>query len=665
MKRFLSLLALSLLLSIGARADEAVFNFNANALTMFPGITEASTSSTGGGDFNEEKSTTVNGVTLTVTPSNANTANRIWRDYNLGLQLRVYGGALIITAPEGKNVTAIAFNTSTWNAPSASSGLVSENRWSGGANSVTLTIEGQIRINSITVTFGEGGVVEPDPDITQLDNLGDINSLDDGTEFQFMAETFVNYQNGNYLYLQHANADGDCFVALLYGDFGKTYQMGDIIPAGWKGKKTTYKSLVEVINVTGLQDANGQIDEYWYEPFDYTGYLNTIDETFVNYKLSFEKIHVSDISAGNFTLSETVTQQDGDGSSEVTTTLAGYNKFGIEMPEEEGNYYVEGILSIFNGNLQFYPIAIEATQTELWKIWYLGEDDDIYIVDEDIYVDYIDEDNHLIYITDNATLITNDLYAEYGYVWDEEWSPDWFAIDCNSDTNLFNTIKGMSIIKGGTMQVKLKDMLTNPRLVVHNAPEASDSEYPEIAYRSTNLNEEFYPSGGEILMVTGTYNDGKFEGNVTPSEDNPYTQSIDFFAEGDAKDAEFTNGTTYEVKAIVLQKEPFEIESGDEPVITAPALTKSTKPSLNKVPKKLAPRRISYYDPDWFTNYEIHAISVNNQLTSVTDLNTQKKVAGVTYINTMGQKAGTAFDGVNIIVTRYTDGTQATAKMVK
>jgi hypothetical protein len=41
-----------------------------------------------------------------------------------------------------------------------------------------------------------------------------------------------------------------------------------------------------------------------------------------------------------------------------------------------------------------------------------------------------------------------------------------------------------------------------------------------------------------------------------------------------------------------------------------------------------------------------------------------KPVAGVTYYNMAGQQSNKAFEGVNIVVTRFTDGTKKTTKVV-
>ena len=46
-----------------------------------------------------------------------------------------------------------------------------------------------------------------------------------------------------------------------------------------------------------------------------------------------------------------------------------------------------------------------------------------------------------------------------------------------------------------------------------------------------------------------------------------------------------------------------------------------------------------------------------------TDVN--KSVESVTYVNAQGMQSSKPFDGVNLVVTRYTDGTTSTTKVVR
>lgn len=170
MKKTLLVLA-SLLMTMGSFADEVTFDFVNNGLKMFPGITVGSTQDgndqstlTHDGDITENKTATIDGVSLEVTPSgNDNAANRIWTVKSSGAtSLRYYGGTMTFTAP--KNIKSIEFtDDSKWTDPTPNVGsFASKKVWTGDAASVTLTFGAQCRIKTIKVSYGDN-VVTPDP----------------------------------------------------------------------------------------------------------------------------------------------------------------------------------------------------------------------------------------------------------------------------------------------------------------------------------------------------------------------------------------------------------------------------------------------------------------------------------------------------------------------
>ena len=58
-------------------------------------------------------------------------------------------------------------------------------------------------------------------------------------------------------------------------------------------------------------------------------------------------------------------------------------------------------------------------------------------------------------------------------------------------------------------------------------------------------------------------------------------------------------------------------------------------------------------------------INVNKGATAVDEVNVKKAIASVAYYNLAGQQSAQPIDGVNIVVTTYTDGTRTTAKVIK
>lgn len=76
---------------------------------------------------------------------------------------------------------------------------------------------------------------------TPVANIAAYNVVDDGTMVAFSNPVTAVAQNGNNLYVKDASG-----YALIYGATGKTYKNGNVIPAGFVGKKTTYNGMPEL-----------------------------------------------------------------------------------------------------------------------------------------------------------------------------------------------------------------------------------------------------------------------------------------------------------------------------------------------------------------------------------------------------------------------------------
>ena len=83
---------------------------------------------------------------------------------------------------------------------------------------------------------------------------------------------------------------------------------------------------------------------------------------------------------------------------------------------------------------------------------------------------------------------------------------------------------------------------------------------------------------------------------------------------------------------------------------------------------KSAPRKAAYdstVEPS--TKFVVYPLNLDADkvATGVNDVNSAKEVKGVSYFNMMGVESAQPFDGVNIVVTTYTDGTQSAAKVLR
>ena len=87
-----------------------------------------------------------------------------------------------------------------------------------------------------------------------------------------------------------------------------------------------------------------------------------------------------------------------------------------------------------------------------------------------------------------------------------------------------------------------------------------------------------------------------------------------------------------------------------------------TTPSQLRASGDPLPADGKYYMVEAQCNYTIQA---DNIITAVNDISGAKQIVGVSYVNTIGQVSSTPWQGVNVVVTRYNDGSVSTQKMMK
>lgn len=175
-----SFLSLMLIFCGSVFADEATFNFTTPDGLKAMGVAEANiptveASASAGVAFETNGPFTVNGVTITSTDGGTN-SSRIWSpkgNTGTSYDFRVYGsktnaGTITFTAPTGKEISKIELTTGTWNEPTPNVGSIASKTWSGVANSVTFTQEGQCQYKTVTVTFADAGSVTSKKDAVCL-----------------------------------------------------------------------------------------------------------------------------------------------------------------------------------------------------------------------------------------------------------------------------------------------------------------------------------------------------------------------------------------------------------------------------------------------------------------------------------------------------------------
>lgn len=611
MKKVILLFAMALMAFANAWAATATFDFAHHGAELF-GFTAPSSSSSTEGDITSECTATVDGVTLKVGVSSTNTKNRVYLDYNGNVQLRVYSGAMTVAAPAGKTISSIVFHNSRWYAPaSVSSGsFVQESTWGGNAASVTFNFDGQCRLDSIVVTYDDGGTI--DPTVKELDtflNFGD--SISDGTKIRFTGMAFVVLNIGKFHFVRCESEY--LYSAIIYGDLDTEYKVGEYIPAGWTGVKGKVDGITVITGVEGLKPASVSASNGDCEAFDFTGYLGTFKDgvsTYENDYCAFKTVAINSIDGdGKFTITET-------NADSTTSTMAGVNKFGIKYPATTANlkFTVQGILTKSeNGvGVTFVPTAITEYENvkKLWRIWYQGVDGTEYTIADTLYVvaptKALEPDcgrKNLIYVTDNATQVVDDTYAEWGYVETYDWAPDYIALDCGDNEDAYRAIATMKVIAPATVRGILADNQTNPRFELMKTPSALDCEYPEIAYQHYQFGDSCWANGNQVSYASGKFVtiDGKeyFAGiNADGTANQPIALDRRYIG-----DYAFSEGNTYEMRVVWKQHESWTFDSSSSPI-------------AKKMSKKAArpmPRKMKADDPNYFNNYSVCPLEVKPQ----------------------------------------------------
>ena len=200
--RYFMLLAMTAMVST-TFAQKVTFDFDADANTLF-GI-EGSSSGSGdsydaSGEFNEDKTATVEGVSVTVSASetDAKTRNRIWKT---SPRLRLYNGTVTVSAP-GHKITEMVF-TVNWNSSkkvlnfnaTADAGTITlgdmDNQtatWAGESETVVFTIASNSQIKKLEVTLdGEATpavlTIEGEEEFTDKTTVTITGTLPDGQVF--------------------------------------------------------------------------------------------------------------------------------------------------------------------------------------------------------------------------------------------------------------------------------------------------------------------------------------------------------------------------------------------------------------------------------------------------------------------------------------------------
>ena len=166
----------------------------------------------------------------------------------------------------------------------------------------------------------------------------DMFNTADNTNVTFTYPSIVLWQSGVNMYVKD-----DTGFGLVYQSTGQTYQIGDIIPAGFSGTKTTYNNHPELQSPKGFQAATQFVD---LAPEIITP--NQVDDAhWAHYVLLKNVTVAAEGNGGTFT--------DANGNSCTFFN----NTFNVAPPTDGGVHDVYGIVAAYREVFQILPISYD------------------------------------------------------------------------------------------------------------------------------------------------------------------------------------------------------------------------------------------------------------------------------------------------------------------
>jgi hypothetical protein len=160
------------------------------------------------------------------------------------------------------------------------------------------------------------------------------------------------------------------------------------------------------------------------------------------------------------------------------------------------------------------------------------------------------------------------------------------------------------------------------------------------------------PKIQEVARIWGAWNGTNFTvytnqgyNDYTPYIDGAVSANWDYNVSGNIT-SELVTGTPYVFHAVVFKK------------VNNKAGLRAPYP--DPVPSTAQPAADYVIHPLDFQNHESNYTALGEL-----DFNVIKQVESVRYYNVMGMESKQPFEGINIVVTRYTDGTTSTMKVIR
>lgn len=556
-----------------------------------------------------------------------------------------------------------------------------------------------------------------------VNNIAEFLAQDNGEKAKFRNPVTVLYDYSQhssntyqeYIWVKDESGYTNIFLApSLDGHYNTSYQRayyenGDVIPAGFVVVKNYYENggyIQAMANPTSENEYSGFLPATQKALADPEHFeLSTLDgmatdaatvEQYNNRYISFNKVQIVAGSGKNFTI------KDENGN---TIDIAGYNKYSdansllkdgttavVTLPTDGGLYNVTAILQTWKNGWEVMPITFtpweekKVTLRELCASGVTTDGDNHYTISNNLLAVYAND--NVLWLKDDtgqSIQMTKPASDEMNYPISETDNTrqdqafydqsNWLQVEFAAGFEAEHFVN--KIINGGAIKGNFTDKL-NPTLTGATALTDEDiyaaGSYANNFYCMANF--AAWPAGADHLYQTAAA--GVSEGskfffmNPKPQEYATIAYAVwmgnDTFVIPAANGGE--NGNDF-AGAITVA---WDYNAGASARDLDNAGVGNQVYKFNAIIKKAAaasgaPRRVAGKDDQSASGYVVYPTNLTaggtSIITAVDELQSGKAVDGVRYVNVAGQVAATPWQGVNIVVTRYTDGSTRTTKVVK
>ena len=545
-----------------------------------------------------------NGISISL--GNVNSTNAYVDDN----ETRTYSSYIMtVNAPEGYVLKKIEFVGTRWQSSTlnASAGNMGAQKiWSGNVSSVEFYFAGICEIKNVKIAYEKAA---PAKTLTSIAITGEPAQ----TEYT-EGETF--------------SAEGTC--ELTFVKKGEGYSI-------YRDGTEKYKYLYSEASKSGSLKWAVAEQNYWY-----------YDETKGSWAYKVKATETAYLNVYN-----------------TNNTFRTYYQAGSTSPV----YFAQKVAGI--GYADFTTIVKVAEVTTLANLAVNGAEGAAYQVNDEMVVakKFQKAGKNYIVVKDAAQAVRNfstpaagDKFFNINGNKQEEYAQNnWMLVSL--PVELYNQVNEKNTVTSitGTLDEKLNVAMTATNVVAGEAADFAPNTYCPINFmgessvkgNSTAYTSSYYfatPKANEyanVVWAVYNSNDGAFYLPTPQGSANAQEFKAAFkvdYSLNSVDNPELTDGAVYSFEALVKE----------EAVATTDA--------------KSAPRKVAYdstVTPS--TKFVVYPLDLDatKVATGVNDVNCAKEVKGVSYFNMMGVESAQPFDGVNIMVTTYTDGTQSAAKVLR